>query len=223
MKRNVLNTALLVILTTMTVRAQEVVLQYTDKPATTAKRMIADKVYYLSQTNLWHLITAKYVRPQVYLAGWVVTGKVDGGTNTTFVLKNPPTEALNQFTQLKSRYQEILPIFNDLQAQYEEVSKNLEAARLEIQRIKANPGPQTGGREDREIFARSEQAYSDEKVYSNQSINLYDRLNQLQLEIDQLKSHGMDLNGEFVFSCYAAQVQQVVERMPVFDRGRILP
>jgi hypothetical protein len=223
MKNSLMKTVMVLLLSRVIVSGEEPQLQYTEDPVLTARRVVSSQVYYVTkQTNLWKQITGKYVRPQPYIGGWVVTGKIDG-TNATVVLKNPPAQALQRFTQLKARYQVLKPQYQQALAASESVTKAESEAERQIKRINANPTTAvSGSRADRNTSSALAQAIIDQQTLQNQSVNLSDQVDALKTEIDQLKSEGFNLDGDFVFSCYAVPVLQTVENLPVYDHGRIV-
>ena len=197
-------------------------LQYTEAPEKTARRVVDNKVYnLLLQSNLWKFATCKYVRPQTYIGGWVVSGKV-GDTNDTFVLKNPPTEALARFTSLKAEYVQVKADYQQLLGEYESLTNTSEQISLQVKRYKVNPSLKPGSRDDAKWQRELGDAINQQQDLENQTVNMGDQLKTLSTRLDHLKAQGFELEGEFIFGCYVLRVQQTVEKLPVYDHGRIM-
>jgi hypothetical protein len=218
-----MKTIVLLLLSCVIVCAQETRLQYAEDPAKTAKRIIGEKLYDVNvQTNLWKLTTGKYLRPQLYTGGWVVSGSFSDKTNFVFVLKNPPKEIFQRFTTLKSQYQQIKPNYDRLLKEYDQVRSDYDEETLNLKRMTAASPPRPGSKADAQLQRDFNNATERQQELDRKSTLLYDDLMQLKSQIDGLNREGFDLEADFTFSCYATRVIQTVENLPVYDRGRIV-
>ncbi len=214
---------LFLILSCAAVCAQEVHLQYTDDPAKAPKRVVGDAVYDVAhQTNLWKMTTMTYVRPQIYTGGWVVMSKVDE-TNSFFVLRNPPTEVLQRFVQLKAEYQQVKADYDQAQTDYQAAVSSHDKAKLWLSQLKSNPPAKVGTKAEIQWSRDMYKATDNEQTLDQQCDILGAKVKSAKTDLDRLTNSGFDFSGNFVFSCPVMRVPLLVENLPVYDRGKTLP
>lgn len=216
-----MKTLFLLLITCCAVAAQENRLQYIEDVSQSPKRIVGNKVYNAAlATNLWKVVTMRYVRPQIYGGGWVVVGKIDE-TNTVFVLRNPPADVYQRFLTLKDQYFQVKPSYDAALQACKGSSNDLDSVKLHLAELTTQPMPRVGSRQEAIFLKDLDNTRGKQATLESQVLIQKAKVDQLKTKLDDLEASGFDFNGEFVFSCAVVKLTEVVNKMPVYDRGRI--
>jgi len=223
-----------------------------DSPQT-AKRQVGSRIYDLSKlfsgelvpdgsNTPWAKVSGKFVRIQSFSLGWVVDGAVNN-TTTTFVLRNPPQQAMDEFKRLQTRHNQMLADFKEQTGHdFSEVAGHQElleaAAAFPAAAVAATNNPAPRSRQDlrrqlrQALIAQQNrngggqgQAKQGGAGTSAENPNAWlsdPAARQLAVDISKFDGKGYDLRGAFTLECYAIKTTEKLEKMPVYDRGKVV-